>query len=249
VILDGHAPRRLACESPGQTTNVNTVEYAPGRHADLFGQPEQKTILLWHGAQADARASVRSLAELLAAHGVAVVAPDWNSRAADGGRSDLLRSVEFTKKWAAHPDNIVVVCWSLGALAAAALAIHGQKYLPVAHTVCLGGAFTFTDPIFGKQVSGDVGDGENRPPFTLLHGGRDDVVPLAASQIFASSLERAGWPVTLIELDTDHAGIAGAGYDAAADRYIAATDEESLAVTADVAVRVTAAIAGAPADD
>ncbi len=52
-----------------------------------------------------------------------------------------------------------------------------------------------------------------------------------------------GWPVELVELDADHASIAGAGYDSVAGRYNAAEDDESLAVAADVAARI-AAVAG-----
>ena len=42
---------------------VETVEYAPGRKADILGNPAQRTVLMWHGTQADARASMRPLAE------------------------------------------------------------------------------------------------------------------------------------------------------------------------------------------
>ena len=62
---------------------MQTVEYAAGRLADVFGDPARPTVLLWHGQQADARSSVRSLAELIASRGLGVVAPDWNSYAAD----------------------------------------------------------------------------------------------------------------------------------------------------------------------
>ena len=69
---------------------METVEYAAGRLADIFGGPTQPTVLLWHGQQPDARSSVRPLAELIAAHGLGVIAPDWDSYAHDGGRADLL---------------------------------------------------------------------------------------------------------------------------------------------------------------
>jgi dienelactone hydrolase len=228
---------------------VESVDYARGRQADIFGEPGQKTILFWHGAQTDARASVRPLAQLLAAHGLAVIAPDWNSRAPDGGRSDLLGSIEFTQAWSAHPDKVVVAGWSLGGAAAAALAIRGQSYLPVAHAVCLAGAFMVADPIFGERLSAEASDGDGRAPFTLIHGDRDDVIPAAASRAFAALLQRAGWPVTLVELETDHAAIAGAAYDSASGRYVPASDDESLSVAADVAAHIAAAIAGGSASE
>ena len=76
--------------------SVRTVEYAPGRLADVFGDSTQPTILVRHGMQSDARADVRPHAGLLADHGAAVVVPDWNSHARDGGWADLLGSVDFT---------------------------------------------------------------------------------------------------------------------------------------------------------
>ncbi len=95
---------------------MQTLEYAAGRLADVFGAPTHPTVLLWHGQQADARISVRSLAELIASHGLGVVAPDWNSYAADGGRADLLGSVQFTRGRVDDPAGVVLVGWSLGGL-------------------------------------------------------------------------------------------------------------------------------------
>lgn len=68
---------------------METVEYAAGRLATVFGGPAQPTVLIWHGKQPNASAVVRPLAELVARHGVGVVVPDWNSHADDGGRADL----------------------------------------------------------------------------------------------------------------------------------------------------------------
>jgi hypothetical protein len=78
--------------------------------------------------------------------------------------------------------------------------------------------------------------GGDRPPFTLLHGTADDVVPVDISRAFAATLVRADWPVELVELDADHGNIAGAVYDPEGDRYLAADDPETVAV--DVARRI-----------
>src|SRR5690348_1803542 len=129
---------------------METVEYARGRRVDLFGDPAQPTILLWHGAQTDARAAVRPLAEFLAERGLSVIAPDWNSHADDGGRSDLLRSAHFARGRTAKSEGLTLVGWSLGGLAAAGLTIHASDHgVRVAHTVCLAGAFMVRDPICG----------------------------------------------------------------------------------------------------
>jgi alpha-beta hydrolase superfamily lysophospholipase len=136
---------------------METVEYAAGRHADVFGETSQPTVLLWHGQQPDARSSVRRLAELIAGHGVGVIAPDWNSYADDGGRADLLRSVQFARERVHDPDDLVLVGWSMGGLAAAGLTVHAQRLdMAFAHTVCLAGAFMVPDPIFNELPASQV---------------------------------------------------------------------------------------------
>lgn len=220
---------------------MQTVEYAPGRQADVFGDPAQPTILLWHGMQSDARAAVRPLAGLLAGHGATVVAPDWNSHAADGGRADLLRSVEFTRERGS--DRIVLAGWSLGGAAAAALTINAERFeIDVAHTVCLAGAFVARDPIFGRYVAEELSTARVGSPFTLLHGLADDVVPVSVSRDFAAALQLMQWPVNLVELAADHGSIAGAEYDAAADRYVPGKGDAAQRVAGQVAARIVAVL-------
>jgi predicted esterase len=227
----------------GQTEPMETVEYAPGRLADLFGEPIRPMALLWHGMQSDARAAVRPLAELLARHGIRVVVPDWNSHAADGGRQDLLASVSFAVERNANPDGLVLVGWSMGGLAAAGLTIQADRLkVPLIHTVCLAGAFAARDPISGGHLNEGLSAEAIGAPFTLLHGVMDDVVPVAASRAFAASLEQVGWPVEIVELATDHGAIAGARYEPNADRYSAAEDPQTQLVASDVADRIAAVI-------
>jgi dienelactone hydrolase len=226
---------------------MDTVEYAPGRLVDLFGEPTPPMALMWHGMQTDARAAVRPLAERLAARGVRVMVPDWNSHATDGGRRDLLASVRFALARNAVTDGLVLVGWSMGGLAAAGLTIQADRLqVPLRHTVCLAGAFAARDPISGGHLEAGLSTAAVGAPFTLLHGVLDDVVPVAASRAFATSLERVSWPVEVVELATDHGAIAGARYDPAADRYDAADDAPTLAVAGDVADRIAAVVAWSP---
>jgi predicted esterase len=223
----------------GTLLPVRTVEYAPGRLADVFGDSTQPTILLWHGMQTDARAAVGPLAGMLAERGAAVVAPDWNSHADDGGRADLLRSLEFARE---HADGaLVLVGWSLGGCAAAGVTL-GAVDVALAHTVCLAGAFMVPDPISGRRPADMLSADRARSPFTLLHGLADDAVPVTASRAFAASLQRAGWPVELVELAADHGSIAGADYDRVADRYVPATGGPALEVAGEVAARIAATL-------
>lgn len=222
---------------------MDTTEYAPGRAVDVFGAPGRPTVLLWHGMQTDARAAVRPLADMIAGHGPAVLAPDWNSHAADGGRGDLLASAAFARERAGAADT-VLVGWSLGGAAAAAMALGsvGSELRP-AHTVTLGGAFSAPDPLTGRPLTDLVPD---RPdgPLLLLHGRVDDVVPVSVSRDFAAHLTRIGQPVRLAELDTDHAAIAGARYDATSDRYLPAEDPDALAITGVVAAQIAGLLSG-----
>jgi dienelactone hydrolase len=221
----------------GRLSGVQTVEYAPGRAVDLFGDTGP-VILMWHGAQTDGRSAMQPLAELVASHGLNVVVPDWNSHATDGGRGDLLGSVEFARG-RAGAGGLVVVGWSMGGVAAAGLAIHAGRFnVPVAHTVCLAGAFFARDPIAGEPLPAELPT--QRSPFTLLHGTADDVVPVEVSRSFAVRLTDNKWPVEFVELAADHGAIAGAAYDRARDRYLAADDPEVLALATEVARRIAA---------
>ena len=220
---------------------VETAEYAPGRLADVFGESTQHTVLLWHGMQANARAAVGSLADMLATHGAAAVAPDWNSHADDGGRADLLGSLEFTRKRA--DDGIVLVGWSLGGAAAAGVTLNQRQFdISIRHTVCLAGAFMAPDPVSGQVLTDLLSADHVGAPFTLLHGVNDDAVPARASREFAASLSRTGWPVDVVELAADHGSIAGADYDPVADRYVPGASEHSRRVGAEVAARIAATL-------
>lgn len=220
---------------------MESVEYAQGRVADVFGNPAQRTVLMWHGTQTDARATMRPLAERVAAAGVGVIVTDWDSHAEDRGRTDLLRSLRFAHESSAAPDGIVLVGWSLGGVAAAGATIHASQLdVRLRHTVCLAGAFMVDDPFTGDPLPTDLAAWDDRAPFTLLHGVDDDVIPIAASRDFAASLRGQDWPVAMAELSADHGTIAGARYDAAIDRYFAAHDADALAVAVDVATRIAA---------
>lgn len=219
---------------------VKTVEYAPGRLIDLFGDLSQgRTVFMWHGQQSNARAAMRPLAELVADHDLGVVVADWDSHSDDGGRGDLLASVRYLKEQVKPSDGVVLVGWSLGGLAAAGLTIHAREHgIELVHTVCLAGAFVVADPISGEHLDKALAGNPSRSPFTLLHGAADDVLPVEVSRSFAAVLERNDWPVEVVELAADHGSIAGATYDSAADRYAAASDSQTLAVAADVAERI-----------
>jgi dienelactone hydrolase len=225
---------------------VDTVEYAPGRLADVHRGIRAGHVLLWHGRQPDMRDAVAPLAGFIAARGPTVYAADWNSHADDGGRSDLLRSLRFVRDSiradGGDPDSLVLVGWSMGGTAAAGLALHARKLnIGVAHTVCLAGGFSAPDPISGNQLlTGRLPKSKQPSGFTLLHGVADDVVPVATSRAFAQQLTQADWPVEVVELPTGHGGIAGAELDPTGDGYQPATDQATRSVAIEVAERIAA---------
>lgn len=214
---------------------MDTAEYAPGRSADIYGPVDGPTALLWHGTQTDSRSAVRPLAEELAERGLTVIAPDWDSHAPDAGRSDLLSSARFAAQQTAG-RALTLIGWSLGGVAAAGLTLRASELdIPVAHTVCLGGAFWADDPISGGVVQSGAPAGAAPTPFTLLTGDADAVVPASASIEFAAELRVIGWPAEVIELSADHGSIAGARYVADNDRYEAADDPQTRAIVGTVA--------------
>lgn len=222
---------------------MRTVEYAPGRSADMYGPAGGPTALFWHGTQTDSRAAIRPLAEVLAERGLTVIAADWDSHAPDAGRSDLLASARFAAQQAAG-SALTVIGWSLGGVAAAGLTLRAAELdIAVAHTVCLGGAFWADDPISGGVVQSGAPAGATPTPFTLLTGDADAVVPASASIEFAAELRVIGWPAEVIEVSADHGSIAGARYLADDDRYEADDDPRTRGVVAAVAEVIMARVA------
>lgn len=223
---------------------MDTVEYAPGRPADVH-HGTGGHVLMWHGRGPNSRTALETLAGLVSERGPTVVVPDWSSEADDGGRADLLQSMRFARDTAeaaaTDPEALVLVGWSLGGTAAAGLTFHARRLgVGLAHTVCLAGGFVAPDPISGQVLAERDLTSATPSPFTLLHGVADDIAPVAMSRAFGQSLEQAQWPVSVVELPTDHGGIVGTFLDDARENWLPATDAHTRAVVADVAARIAA---------
>ena len=150
----------------GTLVPVRTVEYAPGRLADVFGRSgADPRSCCGTACRADARAAVRPLAGLLAGHGAAVVAPDWNSHARRRRARGPVAVARLHR--GQRSDGIVLVGWSLGGAAAAGLTIDGTRFdVALAHTMCLAGAFMAPDPISGRPVTDRL---SARPRWCAVH--------------------------------------------------------------------------------
>lgn len=190
--------------------HATTVEYAPGHRCDLYGAERDPSVLIWHGRRTDHRAAMAPLARSLGAGGFRSIVAGWSSFAEDRGRAGLLGSVRFARETAAHdPDDLRIVGWSLGGLAAASLAVHQRRLgIELSHVVLLAPAWADVDPISHQPLP------EPRTPkvgtrLLLVHGVDDDEVPVAGSREALDTWSAAGWPIELTELDTDHAGVLG----------------------------------------
>ncbi|MGZ5373107.1 MAG: alpha/beta hydrolase [Aeromicrobium sp.] len=207
---------------------LRTLEYAPGRHIDLYGNDSPNMLLLWHGSEPDERDVLATLATLVASRGVRVLVPDWDSTGPDGGRSDLLQSVKFAREHNAVGDlRLVVGGWSLGGTAAASLAINARRLgLGLVPAVCLAGAFATTDPLSGAPFASVLPSRRTPGSIGLIHGTKDDIVAIAGAREFERTLRNAGWATDLLELPTDHAGIVGTEFDEDSNRCMPSTSPE-----------------------
>lgn len=184
-----------------------SVEYASGRRADVYGDADAPTVLMWHGRGPDQRASLAVLAEAVAARGRRVVVPDWDSSSADHGRADLLTSLRFARESATHdPGEVVLVGWSLGGTAALSLTQHQRRLgLSLPRVVVVAAGIVTDDPLTGV----DLTPPPPRPaPVTtrldLICGRHDDRATVDGVAAAHDLWRAAGWDATLTVLDADH---------------------------------------------
>ncbi|MFF0138881.1 alpha/beta hydrolase [Streptomyces sp. NPDC005227] len=232
---------------------------AGGQTLDVYrGGGLQETlpvVLLWHGRGADERDVLAPLASAVAAAGALVLVPDWRPDAPDAGRSHLAESVAFARRNAARfggdPERFVLAGWSLGANAAIGVALNPDGldgWRPTA-VVGIAGGYGTAAPTTGAVPLDDLLGAGAPPPSTpvwLVHGTADTVVDVRQSRALRAALERLGGRVTLVEADSDHAGVIMAEYDPAAARCRPSTAAHALRAGARAA-RLVARAAGAGA--
>ena len=220
-------------------------EYRPGRLVEVLvpeGAQDAPVVLLWHGSGPDERDALVPLAAALAAHGVVALVPDWRSDDASAGPGDLLASIDFAADAAAglggDPERVVLAGWSLGANAAADVALHpdvAHGWHPTA-VVGLGGGYDRTpfDAGRARDPLADSVGGAGRPAF-LAHGISDNLIPIERSVVATAALAEAGWRAVLRQVDTDHAGVIGTVYDRQLKRCVPSDDPGRRAALMSVA--------------
>jgi predicted esterase len=227
----------------------HTDAYRPGRLVEVMapvGARGAPVVLFWHGSGPDERDALVPLASAVAAHGTVTLVPDWQSDDFAVGADELVASIEFALATAValggDPGRVALAGWSLGASAAADIALHpalAGGWHP-SGLVGLGGAYDRTpfgghparEPLAGASVSG-----AGRQAL-FVHGTSDTVVPLERSVVGTGALAEAGWRAVLRQVGTDHAGVIGTVYDRGVRRCVPSDEPARLHAMATVAREV-----------
>lgn len=206
-------------------------------------------VLLWHGRGPDERDVLAPVARAAAELGVIVLVPDWRSDAADGGRTHLRESAVFVRQnvadFGGDPERIALAGWSLGGKAAVGVAVNPAAFgnwKPQA-IVGIAGAYGSVAPTTGTVPIDDLRLGGSLVPprpVWLVHGTADPVVDVERSRELRMALEKQGWPVSLNEVATDHAGVIMTEFVPEHDRCLPSTADHAVEAgsrTADVLAR------------
>jgi dienelactone hydrolase len=226
------------------------IAYGYGQMLDLvapIGRGVTGLVLLWHGRGPNERDVLEPLSRQIVRAGLAVMVPDWQSDADDGGRAHLLSSLSFARahvhEWTGT-SGIVLAGWSLGASAGADITLHPEcvgGWRPAGFVGIAGGYLA--SPIRQRPVLDDI-SADHAVPCVIVHGTDDEGVPVERSRTAYRLLAASGWPVELREIETNHAGIVGARYDPARGRCVPSSDREPVRTTEQIA-RLVAALGDA----
>jgi len=212
-----------------------------GQRLDAYvpeGRPEScPIVLLWHGKGPDERDVLAPLARAVASLGAVCFVPDWRPDAEDGGRTHLRESALFVRQHGADFNGdvtrITLAGWSLGGKTAVVVALDDAAldgWRPRA-VVAIAGGYTSPDPLTGRAALERLAeDGVLASPIPVhvVHGTADSRVDVEQARRLHTALRQRGWPTTLSELDTDHAGVVMTVYDPEAHRCLPARDERVL---------------------
>ncbi len=207
---------------------LGAVDYGLGQLLDIY-EPERPggsvAVLLWHGRGPNERDVLEPLAHRIAAAGATTIVPDWTSADGGMGRHHLTASLAFTRDLAEAVGfgRVVLAGWSLGASAGLDVVLRTTNlggWRPARFIGLSGG---FDDSPFRERDPFRT-DADPSVPLLLIHGTFDEVVPVERARITFDAFSRAGWEITLREVETDHAGAIGTVYDPT-DRRCVPSDE------------------------
>ena len=113
-------------------------------------------VLVWHDRDQSATEAVAAVGDLV---DTTVTGGSWNPAADDGGRADLLISVRDARELIEHqggdPNDLGLIGFGLGAVAAAGLALHAKRLgIGLGTVLCVAPRWNEPDPISGVLLSG-----------------------------------------------------------------------------------------------
>jgi predicted esterase len=195
---------------------VRRVDGAASRLGVLRHPAPDAVVVLWHGRGPNEAHVLSRLAAALHDDGHTVVTPDWDAGSVDGGEAVLRGSLDRAAALADAQGSVPVLLagWSLGGTAALSLALEASPSHELRAIVGLAAAPREQSPLNGVPPLEGLRPGLRTPSMYLVHGVQDTVVSAADADEFARSCLAAGIPCSLSLVDSDHAGVVGAKYDA-----------------------------------
>lgn len=177
-----------------------------------------------------------------------MLVPDWRPDAPDAGRTHLAESADFVRRNVADlggdPERIVLAGWSRGAKAAVGVALNPGDSTTGGREPSSGSrARTSRRPRAPEPSPEDLrqNGGSLAPlPVWLVHGTTDPVVDVERSRELHTALVEHGWPSSLAEVATDHAGVIMTEFVPERQRCLPSTADhvvEAGSLTADVLAR------------
>ncbi|MFE2736456.1 alpha/beta hydrolase [Streptomyces sp. NPDC059349] len=229
------------------SATIRTVSYPTGtehKPLDIHNSPQADgpCVLLWHGIGIDERDVMVPLAQDIAGLGLTVLVPDWRSDTPDEGRAHLTDSLRFARDFAGGSRQVVVTGWSAGAGAALGVALDPELVdgRSPAAVVGIAGGYRRPARTTGAVPLQALGRAAARVPVRLVHGTDDASVSVESSRELHEALRAHGWDCALSEQATDHAGVLGCVYDAAAGRCVAGASVRAFGLAT---AQVVAAVA------
>jgi acetyl esterase/lipase len=234
----------------GAVKTFRGISYCPEHVLDIY-RPYGDTlglpvVLLWHGRGPDERHVLEPIADAAAARGLVVIVPDWRSSADDGGNEALRASLDFVgqraHEFGGDPERVVLSGWSLGGTAGLGLVLSGECH-PAGY-VGIATGYDDVCPTTGRPLSLVLADQIPDTPIWLLHGTRDEVIPLKRGRAVAETLVDQGARIHWHEFDTDHAGIIMCRYDRSTRQCLPSDQDHAVAAGTGTAEILAIAAAG-----
>jgi acetyl esterase/lipase len=218
----------------GAVKTERGIPYLRGHLVDVHrpddGASRLPVVLLWHGRGPDERDVLEPLAHEAASRRLVVMVPDWRASTDDGGNEALRASLGFAAskadEFGGDPERLVLAGWSLGATAGLGLVLASES--PAVGFVGMASGYGDVSPTTGRLLSDHLDDEIPGIPIWLLHGIRDEVVPVEQGRAMAGTLADRGARIHWHEFDTDHAGIVMSRYNRSTRRCVPSDQDHAV---------------------